>query len=491
MPLVLAAAVLCSGCAPKQEAVPIKVAVIEDIISLDPANTKDIISETVARCIFSTLYTFDEQMNLTPCLAESSEHISDTEWLFHLRKDAKFHDGSKLTAADVKFSIERAQTAEKADNSLQAIASIEVVDESTVKVTTQEILPSLPSLFVRASTSIMSQAAVSRADYNFDQPIGSGPFVLETRVPGQSISLRRFPDYFLGAAQTELLEFLVEPSEQTGTASILNSTVDILFRVSASDGDYLDLNEDVNLYQMDSTKTELLLFNPQAAPLDDIRVRKAIACAIDKQNIVDNVLDGYGTPQSSMLPAPLPGFLACDDYSYDPEQARALLEEAGYADGFSLTALTFDIQRKKLMEYLKLDLAQVNIQLDYEFLELKDYLALVEQDKHMLSVMSWTSNPDPDSTFVQLYSKAGHPTLNQSGFIDPQVDDLLMQARTLDDAEQRRTIYEQINKLIAASYHSLPLYQPAVLVAARSDIEGVRINPQGLFGYETLSRKAA
>lgn len=187
---------------------------------------------------------------------------------------------------------------------------------------------------------------------------------------------------------------MVEPSEPNSTAMLLNGKLDILYRVAANDGDYLDLNESVNLYQTDSTKTELLILNPRVAPINDIRVRQAIACAIDKQSIIDNVLSGFGKAQSSIIPAPILGFADFKEYSYNPEKARELLAQAGYPDGFDFTVLTFDSQRKKLMEYLKMDFAEVNINLNYEFLELQEYLDIVGKGTQMGSIMSWTSNPD-------------------------------------------------------------------------------------------------
>lgn len=488
--LLLITALLLSGCGGVEpDSTPINVGITDDIVSLDVAGTKDILSETVGRCVFSTLYTFDEKLNLSPCLAENAEQVSELEWHFSIRKDAEFHDKTPLTAADVVFSIQRAQTVKNADQSLLAIQSIKAVDDHTVQVVTAEPMVNLPSLFVRTSTSVMSQKAMEAPGYDVSKPVGSGPFQVVERKEGERVSLQRFDDYFQGAAKTKFLNFIVDPSEPNSTASILNGKLDILYRVAASDGDYLDLNETVTLYREDSTKTELLILNPRVAPLDDIRVRQAIAYAIDKQNIVENVLSGYGRVQSSMIPAPLLGFADFDGYEYNPEKARSLLTEAGYPDGFDLTVLTFDSQRKNLMEYLKVDFAKANIRLNYEFMELDVYLDQVEAGTQMGSVMSWTSNADPDSTLTQLYSKAGHPTVNQSGFTDPRAEELLDQGRKEAFAEARDKIYREVNEIIANSYYSIPLYQPSVLVAARSEIAGVQINPQGIFGYESLYRK--
>lgn len=486
--LSLTSLLLFCGCSAPKEETPIRVAITDDIVSLDVAGTKDILSETVGRCVFSTLYIFDENLKLTPCLAEKSEQVSNLEWVFTIRDDAKFHDGSAVTASDVAFSIERAMTGDRADQSLLVISQMEAVDDVTLRVTTAEHVANLPSLFVRTSTSVMSKKAMSNPDYDLNKPVGSGAFKVVEWVKGKEVRLARFDGYFNGAAKSQFLSFVVEPSEPNSTASILNGTVDMLFRVSANEGDYLRLSDDIDLFQEDSTKTELLIFNPRVEPIDDIRVREAIACAIDKQNIVDNVLSGYGRVQNSMIPAPLMGFVDYSGYSFDLERAKALLTEAGYPNGIDFTVLTFDSQRKKLMEYLKLDLAKVNIRLEYEFLELDDYLDIVEQGTQMGSVMSWTSNSDPDSTMTQLYSKAGHTTVNQGAFTNPQVEKLLQQGRGETDPAKRDEIYKQINSIVAENYVAIPLYQFAVLVAARKEIGGVQVNPQGVFAYESIYR---
>ena len=487
--LPLAGLLLLGGCGtPKEDITPIRVAITDDIVSLDVASTKDILSETVGRCVFSTLYTFDENLTLTPCLAQQSEQVSDREWVFTLRDDAKFHDGSAITAADVVFSVGRAMTGELADQSLLVIEQMEAVDDITLRIVTTEPVANLPSLFVRTSTSVMSEKAMATPSYDVNKPVGSGAFQVVEWEKGKEIRLKRFDGYWKGAAQAPFLSFMVEPSEPNSTASLLNGNIDLLYRVAASEGDYLRLNDAVTLYQVDSTKTELLILNPRVEPIDDPLVRQAIACAIDKQNLVDNVLSGYGRVQSSMIPAPLLGFADFEGYTYDPERAKQLLAESGYPNGFDFTVLTFDSQRKKLMEYIKLDFAKANINLNYEFFELADYLDIVAQGTQMGSVMSWTSNADPDSALTQLYSKAGHPTVNQSGFTDPRVEELLQQGRMATDAEIRDGIYKEINAIVAENYVAIPLYQPAVLVAARKEIGGVKINPQGVFDYESLYR---
>lgn len=477
------------GCTGRQEDIkPIVIGINDDMVSFDAAATKDIVSETVARCVYTTLFVFDKELNLVPCLAESYEKTSDLEWIFKIRQNAKFHDGTPLTAEDVKYSIDRAMSIELAEKALLIIDKVEVVDQYTVKVTTTEPFASLPSVFVRVSTSIMSKKALEKPDYDFNKPIGSGPFKVIVRKEKDIIELERFDEYFLGPAKTKYMNFLVEPSEQMRTAALLNGDMDVVFRISSYDYEYLDVNESVDAYRRGSTKMEILQLNDIIEPIKDIRVRKAISYAINRQALIDNVLDGCGVPLNSMIAPPLVGSIELENFEYNPELAKQLLKEAGYEEGFDIKVLSFDMMRKKQLEYIKLDLAKVGINMSYEFLELEDYLDIITKNENVATLMSWTCNADPDSTFSQVYSKDAHYTVNHSRYTDHRVEELILEGKKESDTDLRAKIYEEANRIVADSYYILPLYQADVLVAASKTIGGVSINPQGIFAYEELYR---
>ncbi|MEF9895325.1 MAG: ABC transporter substrate-binding protein, partial [Clostridia bacterium] len=246
----------CAGPAQRKKASPIRIAVASDVTSMNPADVRDLLSETVLRCIFSTLYVFDEEMALTPCLAESAERISALEWVFKIRDGVEFHDGSRLTAEDVCFSVEQAMQVEPMDSSLLVIDQLKAIDAHTLKVTTKAPYGNLPSLFVRPSTSVLPKAAFGADGYDFAHPIGSGPFKLSSRRPGESLELERFDRYFLEKAQSPTLRFVITPSEQTRTADLLSGMVDVVFQISSYDCSALKLNEDVTVYESPSAQME-------------------------------------------------------------------------------------------------------------------------------------------------------------------------------------------------------------------------------------------
>ncbi|MEG1846899.1 MAG: ABC transporter substrate-binding protein [Lachnospiraceae bacterium] len=468
----------------KQEE-PIDIGIYEDISGLDVAESKDMWAENVARCIFSTLFAYDEEMNVVPLLAKDYQQLSNLEWEFKLHEGVKFHDGGDLTARDVVFSLQRAQQHEKKDAALDVIVGLEAVDNTTIRMTTS-VPTNLPDTLVRISSSIMSEKAMAKPGYDPEAPVGSGPFQLLERVPGKIIRLERFDNYFLEPAKTKHLNFVVDKSESNRTASLLNGTLDVLFQVDTLDCDALRLNSEIAVYQQDSTKMEVLQLNSGKKPLDDIRVRQAIAHAIDKQKLVDKLLDGYGVPLYSALPTTLMGAIDNDEVTYDVELAKELLTQAGYPNGFSIGMVNYDEQRKKEMEYIKLDLAQVGITMDYEIMEREPYLQKLMSGTNEITATSWTCNADPYSVFSQLYGKAGFIAVNHTGYTDPEVEELIEQARAERDPQRREVLYCRANEIVTASGVYVPLFQPQILVAANKTVQGVRTNAQGLFGYESL-----
>ncbi|MEG2349565.1 MAG: ABC transporter substrate-binding protein [Hungatella sp.] len=474
---------MAAGCAAPEE--PIDIGIYGDISELDVAGNKDMLTENVARCIFSTLFAYDEEMNVVPLLVKDYQQLSDLEWEFKLHEGAKFHDGGDLTTRDVVFSLRRAQQHEGQDAALDVIVELAAVDNTTIRMTTS-VPTNLPDTLVRISSSIMSEKAMAQPGYDPEAPVGSGPFQLLERVPGEIIRLERFDNYFLEPAKTRHLNFVVNKSGSNRTASLLNGTLDVLFRVDTFDCAALRLNSEIAVYQQDSSKIEVLQLNPANKPLDDIRVRQAIAHAIDKQKLVDKLLDGYGMPLHSALPTTLMGAIDHEEMTYDVELAKELLAQAGYPNGFSIDMVNFDEQRKKEMEYIKLDLAQVGIHMDYEIMESKPYVQKLKEGTNEITAVSWACNADPYSVFSQLYGKAGTISANHTGYTDPKVEELIEQARAERDPQQREVLYCRANAIVTGSGVYLPLFQPQILVAANKTVQGVRTNAQGLFGYESL-----
>lgn len=490
---VLAIACLCfSSCAAPAEKLPeekpIRIALTQDILSLDPIKTTDIFSEAVLRCVYTSLYDFDENLKLRPKLVKTATVVDDRTWRVEIHDNVKFQDGSALTTDDVVFSIERAMTGERTQKLLEVVKGVEKVDGTTFMLYANEPYVDIFSLFAKAETSILSKKVVEAPGYDFTMPVGAGPFRLVSREVESKISLERFDDYYLGKAASSRLDFIVLVTEQERTAAFLNGDVDILFSVSAYDCDKLKLSQNVKLLQVPSSKIEYLSLNTTHPPLDDPKVRLAISYAIDREKIAGDVYHGYGVPSSSLIPNGIIGYKQ-SPVVYDPEKAKALLKEAGHENGFEFTAITVDTIRKNTMEYIKLNLADVGITFNYNLVTMKEAVAAMNANEHGGILVGWAFNSDPNGVLPVLLGTGSGKTMNSSNYSNPVVDDLIRQGRSEIDADKRAGIYEQLNEIVTQDAPIVVLLNPMILSAAHNDIEGIQFNPQGLFQYESIYRK--
>lgn len=482
---------LCACEAPVESmtgAKPIQIALSQDILSFDPIKTTDIYSEAVLRCIYTSLYDFDENLQLRPKLVQEVEVVDECTWRVTIHEGVKFQDGSDLTTDDVIFSIERAMVGERTEKLLEMVEGVEKVDDTTFILRAKEPYADIFSLFAKAETSIVSRKVVETPGYDFSAPVGAGPFSLVSWEKGNKISLRRFDNYYLGKAASDKLDFVVLVTEQERTAAFLNGDVDILFSVSAYDCDKLRLSENVTLLQAPSTKIEYLSLNTTHPPLNDPRVRLAISYAIDRDKIAAEVYSGYATPSSGLIPEGILGYTDSPVH-YDPAKARELLTEAGYGDGFSFSAITVNTIRKNTMEYIKLNLAEVGIAFDYNLVTMQEAVNIMNANEHGGILVGWAFNSDPNSVLPVLLGTGSGKTMNSSNYSNPVVDKLIEQGRSEADADKSEEIYQQINTIVVEEAPIVVLLNPMVLSAARSDIENIGFNAQGLFQYETISRK--
>lgn len=467
---------------------PVKIALTQDMRSFDPILTSDIYSEAVHRCIYTSLYDFDENMQLRPKLVKESTVIDERTWLIEIHENVKFHDGSALTSEDVVFSIERALSGERTKKLLEMVESVEVVDETHFYIKSKEPYPELLSIFAKAETSIVSKAVVEKENYDFTLPVGAGPFKLLDRKENEFIKLESFKDYYLDPAASQYLDFLILVTEQERTAAFYNNEIDVLFSVSAYDCEKIKLTEGVQLFTLPSTKIEYLSLNNTHQPLDNPDVRLAINYAINRDSITENVYHGYSVPSYSLIPEGVIGYVP-NQITYNPEKAKELLKEAGFENGFEFTVIAIDTIRKNTLEYIKLDLAKIGITLNYDLVTMQEAVEKMNANTHDGILVGWAFNSNPNNVLPLIIGTGSGKTMNSSNYSNPVVDDLLASGRSEPDAEKRRSIYEQINNIVVKDSPIIVLQNPMVLCAAQENIEGITLNPQGLIGYENIYRK--
>jgi peptide/nickel transport system substrate-binding protein len=317
-------------------------AVPTDVSSLDPRNGLGTVTAGVLADVFSVLVKTDEKGAILPDLAGSYKNVNDTTWEFKLREDVVFHDGSKFTAEDVKYTFDtiRDKTKTYSLGSDYSFIRAEIVDPFTVHLVTDEPFAGL--LLRLGNVKILPKAYVEKVgDAEFAaRPIGSGPYKFVERRKDDRVVLEANPDYFGTKAAIKRVVLRVIPEAASRIAALESGEVDIISNVATSQVARLKASRDSTVLAAPTTRVMFFginLVKQGGTPLLDKRVRQALNYAVNKQTIIDGVLDGYGTLIATISTPEYAGYDASiTPYEYDPDKARQLLAEAGYAAGFPL-----------------------------------------------------------------------------------------------------------------------------------------------------------
>lgn len=462
------------------------IALSADIASLDPQGHNDTKSERVSFLLFNRLFRLNTDFEVVPDLAEKWEQPSDTEWVIKIKEGVKFHDGTEITAEDVKFSLERSLTQPKVQHVLSEVESIEVVDNYTVKITTKSAFAPFLYTLVHAGASILPKAYVESGD-NFAKPVGSGPYTLVEWASGDKIVLKKNEAYFDAdnMGQMETITFRVIPEGTSRTIALETGEVDIVDELQTIDISKIEENEKLKLYTKPSTRIDYFGMNNEKAPFDNQLVRQAMNYAIDKQAIMTVAINGAGIEAKSVLASTMLGYKEAN-YTYDPAKAKELLKEAGLEEGFEISLWASGDERKRIAEVIQANLLEVGITANIEMLEWGTYIDKLMKGEHQSFVLGWTSNPDPDSTLTPLYYSESIGGMNFSRTNDKKVDEFILSARGELDLDKRVATYNEFHEYIMDRAPIVPLFVKNNVIGANAGLKDVELSPQGLWNIEKI-----
>lgn len=440
---------------------------------LDPTGAAaGAIDQVVYSNIFEGLTRFASDGSIVPGLAKSWEISEDgMVYVFHLNEGVTFHDGSAMDAEDVKFSLDRAR-AEDSTNAQKAlfadIASVEVIDPVTVKVTLSRQNGSF--LFNMAWGDAVIVAAESIDDIKTN-PVGTGPFVLANWVQGDRIELAKNPDYWGDAVRLEKATFKFISDPTAAFAAVMAEDVNAFMAFPAPE----------NLPQFDadprfkvlvgSTEGETILaINNKLPPFDNVKVREAIAHAIDRQAIIDGAMFGYGTPIGTHFAPHNPAYIDLTGNSaYDPEKSKQLLSEAGFPEGFTTTLkLPPPSYARRGGEIIAAQLKAVGITAEISNLEWAQWLEQVFRGKDFgLSIVSHTEPMD-----IGIYGREDY--YFQYG--KPEFQALMTDLNAATDPSERTSILHAAQTMISEDFVNGYLFQLANTGVANAGIEGLWAN---------------
>lgn len=425
---------------------------------LDPtAGAAAAIDEVVYANIFEGLTRIDRDGAVQPALAESWTVSDDgLVYTFKLHQGVTFHDGTAFDSADVKFSLDRAMAPDStnAQKALFApIASVETPDASTVVVTLKQPAGSL--LFNLGWGDAVIVAPESAAE-NKNHPVGTGPFKFERWVKGDRVEMSRYADYWGEPAKLAKATIKIIPDPAAATAALLAGDIDAFANFPAPEAMPQFENDPRFEVVIGATEGETILaINNARKPLDDVRVRRALAHAVDRKAVIDGAMFGYGTPIGSHFSPLHPAYVDLTDiYPYDPGKAKALLAEAGHGNGLTLTLkLPPPSYARRSGEVVAAQLASIGVKTDIVQLEWAQWLEQVFKGKdYDLTIVSHTEPMD-----IGIYARDDY-------YFDYRNDDFKALMAKLDatiDQDARNAILAEAQKKLAEDAVNVFLFQLA------------------------------
>ena len=488
--LLLASALAIGPVAPTAWAADLVVGFTLDADTLDPANHRKRETETIIRNLYDGLLTRDANMVVVPEIAESMTQISPTVYDFKIRAGITFHDGTPMTAEDVKFTLDRV-TVENAMEGVTSprqslmgpVASVEVVGGDTVRITLKEPWPILPAML--PNQQIVSKAFV---EANGSAGLatgenGTGPFRLVEWRKGESIIMERYAGYYGGASDiapvgpacVDRVIFKIIPESASRVAALLAGDVHIINELPAFSIAQVNANTGTHVMTVNGTRSFFVAMNLEGEYFDDPLVRQAAAHAIDKGLLIDKILGGNAAAIDGILSPDAFGSSELPSYGYDPELAKKLLADAGFPNGIDIVMDT-EGAFKDTAEAIASLLTKVGIRTTVAVGESAQLSAKWRvQGKGPKSgdmyFTSWGNGSlDPFDIFTPTHRTNDRG--NSAGYANPAVDALLDAAATELGVTKRAGMYREAELLINADLPYLYLWVPQDIYGVSDRVSG-------------------
>ena len=455
----------------------------------------------VTGSMFNGLVELDDNANPHPDLAQSWEVSDDsTQYTFRLAEGVRWHDGEPMTSADVKFTFENVLLSyhSRTKGGLSSILeSIDTPDDTTVVFNFTQPYAALLQRLNSTEAPILPKHIyegvedVQTADANLT-PVGTGPFKLESYDIDNEITLVRNDDYFKeGLPYLDRVVFRVIPDQNTQVLALEEGEVDYIWRVPGGEIERLSGDDSITLHNINSGPgggfcIPTLTFNSEREVFSDLRVRQAIAHAVNREQMLAQVIFGQGRVATGPINSQM-AFAYTDDvtgYPYDVDRANALLDEAGYAsDGtrFSIDLLVFSFGVfPKYAEVMRQNLAEVGIDVEVMPLDRSAFIPKVFTERDFdTNIISYCNNTDPSIGVARMYisSNIGDiPFSNGAAYVNPAIDVLFDEAASTPDVARRGELYGEIQKILTAELPYLWLVETQFTAGSGANVRGLQAN---------------
>ncbi|MDR0647980.1 MAG: ABC transporter substrate-binding protein [Synergistaceae bacterium] len=461
-----------------------------DIVAVDPAAQRDTVTGIVVSQLYDTLIHKTSSGKLEPGLATEWKIADDGLSLtFTIRNGVKFHNGDTMTAEDVAFSLNRAIKSSLTSNVSSMMAGASEVDGSHVRLDLKNQFAPVLECVAATGLSVVSKRAVEElGDDGFRKaPVGTGPYKFVSWKGGDRIIMTAFDDHWRGKPSIKDVTFLIMTDKSTAAIALQNDEIDVLYDPAFTDKKALTGLPNVTFSEIDSaTLIYIISFNNKKGVFADKRLREAVAYAINRSDIVEGALEGNGSPVEMPISPTCAGFYdpSYKFYPQDVDKAKGLLKEAGHPDGITVPIrLNQSSLYTKPAEVVQAQLRKAGINVQFELMERATYLSEIYEDMNyeITLYMFSTIYDDPDYIFFGRLHSSNIGNTNYANYSNPEVDELIMKARSSNDHGERVRLYREISDAVKEDIPFIPLMTSSSTIASNSKLRGVVPSAASLF----------
>lgn len=480
------------------QAKTLRMAYDADPVSLDPHEQLSGGTLQLSHMLFDPLIRWRKDYSFEPRLAERWERISPTVTRFYLRRGVKFHSGNEFTAKDVVWTFDRLRQSPDFKALFAPFKEARAVEPLVVDLETRDPYPLVENLatYIFPMDSAFydgtdergaSKGAIVKHGESFASrnASGTGPFRIVSREQGVRVEFERFDGYWDRNSPGNVDRIVFTPIKEGATrvAALLSGDVDFIAPVPPADLERLRADPKVDVVTMTGTRIITLQLNQQRVPqFKDRRVRQAIVYAVNNEGIADKIMRGFATPAGQLSP---PGYAGHDPAlkpRFDLRQARSLMKEAGYEDGFSVTMLAPNnryVNDFRIAEAVAAMLAKINIKVDLKTVPKAQYWPLYDQRAADIMMIGWHSDTEDSANFAEFLvmtpdKEAGYGQYNAGNYSNPTIDKMVLQSQSMTDAKARADLLRQVERSLHEEAAFVPLHWQHLAWAAR---KGVHIEP--------------
>lgn len=466
----------------------LRIGLQDDADVLDPHRARTFVGRIVLTSLCDKLFDINEKLEVQPQLAKEWNWSDDGKTLsITIRSDGKFHDGSTITAADVKANLERAKTLPESlrKSEVSAIDTIEVVDDTSLKIHLIKHDAALLTQLSDRAGMILSPKAFENADFA-QNPVCSGPYKFSSRIQNDRIVLEKFADYW-DAQNYHFDKVTYLPVQDTTVrfANLRSGDFDIIERLASSDMDAAKADKNLNLLPVTGIgyqgfSINLVKGDKDSFPLGhDKRIRQALELSLDR-NVINDVV-GQGTFQPAHQPFPPSSFAYNAKYetvTRDVEKAKQLLKEVGHERIKFELLFGNNTTSQQVYELIQAMSSEAGFDISLRPTQFAALQSTLKEKDYEVAQNGWSGRADPDGNIHQFVTCKG--SLNDSGYCNEKVEALLEQARGVSDQEQRKAFYDQAQEILQDELPIVYLYYTPWIFATRANVHGFSAHPDGM-----------